>query len=206
MRKTQYYPLNCTCDTTGRIVYNTKEDINKKISSLLTNRYTTISIEVPAGEGDQGFEDSRVPDPKKVRFGEVADAVNAIYHDDNNAYSKDKEGVEDKFVKVANSEKINDEEFEGDVKDLDVGIDVHFLVGYDGGIIGDLGDAEHGAQDAHLIDPMGGRHASGGDDKLVGHEPQTYRLGKDKHNQGNDNVDYQCAGKGFCQALLVSSA
>lgn len=107
----------------------------------------------------------------EVGFWEVADAVDAVYHNDNNAYGKDEDGVEDEFVKVTNSEKINDEKFEGDVKDLDICINVHFLVGNDGGVIGDLGDAEHGAQDAHLIDPMGGIHASSGDYKLVGQEP-----------------------------------
>ena len=106
-----------------------------------------------------------------MRFWEVADAVNAIYHDDNNAYSKHKKGVEDEFVKVTNSEKINDEKFEGNVKDLDICIDVHFLVGNDGGVVGNLGDAEHGAQDTHLINPMSCIHASGWDYKLVGQEP-----------------------------------
>lgn len=205
MSKSQNNPLNCACYATCCIINHTKKHVNQEIGSLLAGCDAAIAVEVPTGKGDEGFEDGGVPEEVEVGLGEVADAVDTVHHHDEKADGENEDGVEDEFVEVADCEQIDDEELEGDVEDLNIGIDVHFLVGDDGGIIGHLGDAEHGAEDAALIDPMGSCHAPLRDNELVRQEPQADGLGEDEDHHGDTNVDYQSAGKSICQAFFITA-
>lgn len=78
-------------------------------------------------------------------------------------------------------------------------------MGDDGGVVGNLGDAEHGACDAELIHPMGGAHPALGNHEFVGQEPQSGGLGHDEHDHCNANVDDEGAGKDHSQPLMVAS-
>lgn len=135
----------------------------------------------------------------------MVDAVDTIHHHDEEADSKDEESVKDEFVEVADSEQIDDKELKCNAEDLHISIDVHFLMGDDGGIIGHLGDAEHGAEDAALVYPVGCCHAPLRDNELVSQEPQADGLGEDEDHHGDANVDYQSAGKSICQAFFITT-
>ena len=87
-------------------------------------------------------------------LGEVADTVEAVDHANYDAHGKREDGVEDEFVEVTDDKQIDNQQFKSDVENLNVSIDVHLLVSDDGGVIGSLGDAKHGTEDATLIDPM----------------------------------------------------
>ena len=133
-------------------------------------------------------------------LGEAADAVDAVDEHDDDADGEVQHGVEFEFVEVADDEEVDDEELEGDVEDLDIGVDIHLLVGDDAGVVGGLGDAEHGAEDAALVDPVGGGHAPLGDDELVAEEPQADGLGEDEDDGGDADVDDQRTGEGVGKA------
>lgn len=174
MSKSQNNPLNCACYATCCIINHTKKHVNQEIGSLLAGCDAAIAVEVPAGEGEEGFKDGRVPDPVEVAFREVTDAVDAIDHHDEDADGQDQEGIEDKFVEVADYQQIDNQQLESDVENLDIGIDVHLLVGDDGRVIWCLGDAQHSAEDAALIDPVGCCHAPFGNNQFVRQEPQAH--------------------------------
>lgn len=129
-------------------------------------------------------------------LGEAADAVDAVDEHDGYTYGEREDGVEFEFVEVADYQQVDDKQFQRDVEDFDIGVDIHLLVGDDAGVVRGLGDAEHGAQDGALVHPMRGLHASFGDYEFVAEEPQANCLGKHEHHQRDADVDDERAGEG----------
>ena len=168
---------------------------------MVLNHPSHIAKNIPRCERQQRLDDALVPHPVEAGLGEAADAVNAVDEHDGEANGEVEDGVKDEFVEVADDEKVDDEELERHVEDLDVGVHVHLLMRDDGSVVGCLGDAEHGAEDAALINPVGGGHAAGGDDELVAKEPQSDSLGKHQNNEGDADVDNQRAGEGGSEAV-----
>ena len=78
----------------------------------------------------------------EVGLGEVVYAIDAVDHHDEETNCEDQDCVKDEFVEIADCEKINDEEFEGDVKYLNISIDIHLLVSYNCCIVRHLGNIE----------------------------------------------------------------
>lgn len=171
---------------------------------MLTNCICNITINAPAGEGEEGFEVGFVPDEVEVCLFKVAEAVDAVYHHDGNPHSQCECSIELEFVEVANGEQVHNEQFEGDVEYLHIGIHVHFLVGDDGGVVWHLRDAEHCSENAELIHPMGGFHSVGRNVELVAQKPESNGFGKYEYHYGDDDMHDEGGGESFGEALFVA--
>jgi hypothetical protein len=80
--------LNSYRDAIGRIVGNTKEDINQEINTLSPNGHASISIQIPSAEVQHWHENAFFPYPMKTTFLEMPYAIDAISNPDEHTHYK----------------------------------------------------------------------------------------------------------------------
>lgn len=74
----------------------------------------------------------------KMAFLEFPDAIYTVDDGNEDGNTQDKESVKNQFVKISYQQDIDNDQLQQDVEHFHIRIDIHFLMGDNGGIVRDL--------------------------------------------------------------------
>ena len=164
------------------------EDVEQNIQTLLGGKVGKTAEEAPAGKTEQVLEELAIPDATIAGGVEMAVAVALINEEDEEGDDCIEEGVEDEFVDGGDVEQVDDDEFQHHLHEGDVGVEVHALVGDDGGVVRNAQQVDDELQEGELVDPLGCAHALLGNVELGVDEPETYGLTQYDNKDGEQEI------------------
>ena len=131
-----------------------------------------------------------------MRLWEISNAIYAVKDKHKSRYKERENTVQYQLIHIADEENIDNDKLQESIKDVKIGIDVHFLMCHDGGTVRSLRHSEHSGYYAKLIDAICCKHSGLRYYQLMIDEPKANGL---KYNKQNDCYDYvDCKGGGKC--------
>ena len=183
--KAQHSPIDNCGNTTGCIDDDSQEMVDNHIDSLLLDSSRHIAIKIPSRKSQEWLYDFRPPYRMKMAFLEFPDAIYTVDDGNEDGNTQDKESVKNQFVKISYQQDIDNDQLQQDVEHFHIRIDIHFLMGDNGGIVRDLCHSYHHRQDRGLIYHMSRSHSSFRDIQFVSQQPESHCLRHDKNHQSN---------------------